>query len=64
VLKGHALWQIPVDYAIVVAVVAGLSAITYLVVERPALRLRRPLRRLAVPAKAGILAAEAPITRS
>ena len=61
VLKGQALWHIPVDYAIVVTVVAGLSAITYLVVERPALSFRRPLRRPAVPAKAGMLTAEAPL---
>jgi peptidoglycan/LPS O-acetylase OafA/YrhL len=65
VLKGDALWHIPVDYAIVVTVVAVLSAITYVAVERPALRLRRPSRRLPVPAKAGILAAEGPtLTRS
>ncbi len=65
VLKGQELWLVPIDYAIVVTVVAGLSAITYVVVERPALRLRRPSRRPPVPATAGILATEAPqLTRS
>jgi peptidoglycan/LPS O-acetylase OafA/YrhL len=65
VLKGQALWHIPVNYAIVISVVAGLSAITYLVVEQPALKLRRPVRRPPVPAKAGILATEAvPLTPS
>ncbi|MDX6570153.1 MAG: hypothetical protein QOH15_2731 [Gaiellales bacterium] len=65
VLKGQELWLVPIDYAIVVMVVAGLSAITYVVVERPALRLRRPSRRPPVPATAGILATEAAqLTRS
>ena len=41
---GNALWHVPVNYAIVVAAVTGLSALTYLVVERPALHLRRPGR--------------------
>jgi peptidoglycan/LPS O-acetylase OafA/YrhL len=63
-LRGQALWHVPVNEAIVVTVVAGLSAITYVVVERSALRLRRPMRRLPVPVTAGILAAEAPLTRS
>jgi peptidoglycan/LPS O-acetylase OafA/YrhL len=64
-LKGRALWHVPVNYAIVISVVAGLSAITYLVVEQPALKLRRPVRRPPVPAKAGILATEAaPLTPS
>jgi peptidoglycan/LPS O-acetylase OafA/YrhL len=42
--RGEALWHVPVNYAIVVAAVTGLSAITYLVVERPALHLRRSAR--------------------
>jgi peptidoglycan/LPS O-acetylase OafA/YrhL len=58
VLSGQALWHVPINYAIVVSVVAGLSTITYLAIERPALRLRRPARRRAVPAAPGILAAD------
>jgi peptidoglycan/LPS O-acetylase OafA/YrhL len=50
VLKGQALWHVPVNYAIVVSVVAGPSTITYLVVERPALRLRPPPRSTAATA--------------
>jgi hypothetical protein len=41
VLTGGAAWQVPVDFAIVAFAVAGLSATTYLAVERPALGLRR-----------------------
>ncbi len=37
---GPSIWYLLLDLAIVVPVVAALSAITYLVVERPALRLR------------------------
>ena len=63
-LKGQALWHVPVDYAIVASIVAVLSAITYVVVERPALKLRRPARRAPVPAKATMLAAEGAPLRS
>ena len=56
--------NVAVNLAVGVPAVVALSAATYFLVERPALRLRRPLRRLAVPAKAAILAAEAPVTRS
>jgi peptidoglycan/LPS O-acetylase OafA/YrhL len=44
-LHGHAFWLAPLDYAIVATVVAGLSAATYVAVERPALGLRRTRRR-------------------
>jgi peptidoglycan/LPS O-acetylase OafA/YrhL len=57
-LRGQALWHVPINEAIVVTVVAGLSAITYLAVERPALQLRRPRRRLPAAAGAGMLTPE------
>jgi len=57
-LRGQALWHVPINEAIVVTVVAGLSAITYLAVERPALHLRRPRRRLPAAAGAGMLTPE------
>ena len=56
--------NVAVNLAVGVPAVVALSAATYFLVERPALSFRRPLRRLAVPAKAAILAAEAPVTRS
>ena len=57
-LSGQALWHVPVNEAIVCSVVAGLSAITYLAVERPAIHLRRPLRTVPAAAGAGILTAQ------
>jgi peptidoglycan/LPS O-acetylase OafA/YrhL len=57
-LRGQALWHVPVNEAIVCSVVAVLSAITYLAVERPALHFRRPRRTLPAAAGAGILTAE------
>ncbi|MDX6569672.1 MAG: hypothetical protein QOH15_2250 [Gaiellales bacterium] len=57
-LRGQALWHVPVNEAIVCSVIAGLSAITYLAVERPAIHLRRPRRRLPAAAGVGILTAE------
>jgi peptidoglycan/LPS O-acetylase OafA/YrhL len=56
-LRGQALWHVPINYAITVAAVAGLSAITYVAVERPALRLRpRPRRPVAAPRSSGEVA--------
>jgi peptidoglycan/LPS O-acetylase OafA/YrhL len=43
-LRGVSAWYLPVNLAIVVPVVAMLSAITYLGIERPAMRLRRAPR--------------------
>jgi peptidoglycan/LPS O-acetylase OafA/YrhL len=43
-LTGPALWHVPIDYLIVLAVVGALSGVTYLAVERPALRLRGLIR--------------------
>jgi peptidoglycan/LPS O-acetylase OafA/YrhL len=40
-------WQVAVNAAIAIPVICTLATITYLLVERPALRLRRPLRRSA-----------------
>ena len=50
-MRGQALWHVPVNEAIVCSVVAGLSAITYLAIEWPALHLRAGSRTL--PAAAG-----------
>ncbi len=57
-LRGQALWHVPVNEAIVCSVITGLSAITYLAVERPAIHFRRPRRRLPAAAGVGILTAE------
>jgi peptidoglycan/LPS O-acetylase OafA/YrhL len=57
-LGGHAFWLAPVDYAIVASVVAALSTITYLAVERPALGLRRTPRRQLAPATSSMLSSE------
>jgi peptidoglycan/LPS O-acetylase OafA/YrhL len=54
VLTSGALWQVPVDFAIVTAVVMGLAAITYLLVERPALGLRRRARKAPAPIPAAL----------
>ena len=40
-LTHRALWEVPVDFAIVASVVTALAAVTYLAVERPVLSLRR-----------------------
>jgi peptidoglycan/LPS O-acetylase OafA/YrhL len=56
--------NVAVNLAVGAPTVLALSAATYFLVERPALRFRRPLRRPPAPAKPGILTAEAPLTRS
>jgi peptidoglycan/LPS O-acetylase OafA/YrhL len=64
-LRGSGPWQLAANSAVVVPVLGALSSLTYLLVERPALKLRRPVRRQPIPAKAGILATEGgPLRRS
>jgi hypothetical protein len=39
------VWDLPVNVAIVVPIVAGLSAVSYLTIERTAMRLRGASRK-------------------
>jgi peptidoglycan/LPS O-acetylase OafA/YrhL len=45
ILRGNPVWDLPVNVAIVVPIVAGLSAVSYLTIERTAMRLRGTPRR-------------------
>ena len=50
-LQAHSVWEIAINVALVAVVVGAFSALTYLAVERPAMRFGRR-RRHAVPAPA------------